>query len=242
LDSTDIADFSEAVQDVVSVLVEQGAGIAISYNDATNKLNIASTISQYTNEMAQDAIGEILTNSSNITHTYNDASNTISSDLTNSGASAGSYGNTSLVSISVDAKGRITSIANAGSLVIGDNFENFEDLTSFTTTSNSNQNAASFTTASKDIGKYRIGICFSWTVNVTTSDAIFGIYVDNSIVGNEFRMETSDTSNQNIPFNWFSYIDFGSATTHTIQLRTRAEIAGVTVTVNQVIAEIWRVN
>jgi len=192
--------------------------------------------------MAQDAIGSSLVDSSNIDLSYDDALGQITADLKNTTVTPSTYGGTSLVSITVDSKGRITNLSNAGSLALGDNFENFSDLTAFTTTSSSNQVAATFTTSSKAIGKYRIGMCFSWTVNVTNSDAIFGIYVDNVLLSDEFRMEVSEISNQNIPFSWFDYVTFGSETTHTIELRARLEFAGVTVTVNQVVAEMWRTN
>lgn len=49
-----------------------GAGISISGGQ------IASTITQYTDELAQDAVGGILTDSSTVDFTYNDAGNTIS--------------------------------------------------------------------------------------------------------------------------------------------------------------------
>lgn len=125
-------------------------------------------------------------------------------------------------------------------LVIGDQFEEFSDLTTFTTTANTNQVAASFATASKQLGKYRIGIQWEWTISSNTSDAIFSIWLDGVQISQEFRMEVSEVAIQNIPFDWFSYQTFSSINTHTLELRARAENAGVTVTVSQVRAEIWR--
>jgi cAMP phosphodiesterase len=55
-------------------------------------------------------------------------------------------------------------------------------------------------------------------------------------------METSETVTQNIPFNWFTYINFATETTHTIELRVRSEAAGQTTTVNRVRVEMWRVS
>lgn len=72
-----------------------------------------SPLSTVTVEDIQDAIASALTASSNITFSYNDTLNQISADLTNTGVSAASYGIASSVpTIVVDAKGRITSASN----------------------------------------------------------------------------------------------------------------------------------
>lgn len=126
------------------------------------------------------------------------------------------------------------------SLVLGDQFENFEDVTTFTTTSNVNQVAATFTTGSKQAGKYRIGISYDWTYSVTSADAIFSLFVDGVLVGGEWRMESSEVSTQRVPFSWFKYVSFGTVSTHTIELRARCETSGNTLTVYSVQAEIWR--
>lgn len=64
-------------------------------------------------EDIQDIIGGILANSSNINLTYNDVGNQITADLTNTGVTANTYGSASSVpSVTVDAKGRITSASN----------------------------------------------------------------------------------------------------------------------------------
>ncbi len=111
--STQITDFSEAVDDRVAALVVQGTGITVTYNDPANTLTVASSITQYTDEQAQDAVGTILTDSSNIDFTYNDVANTITADLTNTGIGATFYGNNSQVpQITFDAKGRATSATN----------------------------------------------------------------------------------------------------------------------------------
>lgn len=109
--SNQVSDFNEAVDDQVAVLLTAGTGVSISYNDGAGTLTISSS-NTYTDEQAQDAVGTILTDSSNIDFTYTDATPSITADLTSTGVTAGSYGNSSGSAYSeftVDAKGRLTS-------------------------------------------------------------------------------------------------------------------------------------
>jgi predicted double-glycine peptidase len=76
--STAVTDFAEAVDDRVAALVVAGTGITATYNDPANTLTLATTITQYTDELAQDAVGGILTDTASVDFTYNDAANTIS--------------------------------------------------------------------------------------------------------------------------------------------------------------------
>jgi len=124
--------------------------------------------------------------------------------------------------------------------VIGDNFQDFNDNTVFTTTSNVNQIAASFATTAKAVGRYRIGITWDWFISSNTSDSIFSVWLDGVQVSGEFRLEHSETVTQRLNNSWFFYTNFASITTHTLELRARAETNGVTVTVSNVNAEIWR--
>ena len=75
--SSQVTDFSEAVDDRVAALIVPGAGIGVSYNDPANTLTISSSITQYTDENAQDAVGNALLDSSSVDFTYNDAGNSI---------------------------------------------------------------------------------------------------------------------------------------------------------------------
>jgi len=137
---------------------------------------------------------------------------------------------------------RITSASNGPALVLGDNFEDFTDLTTFTTTAATNQVAATFTSTSKQAGKYRVAIQWDWSYNSDNNDAIFSIWVDGVQVSQEFSYELSETVSQLLNNHWFYYPTFATVQTHTIELRCRAETAGSTVTVTQVRAEMWRVS
>lgn len=75
--SVDITDLFESIDDRVNALLAAGAGISLSYNDAGNVLTIASTITQYTDEMARDALGTALVAGTNVTITPNDVGDTI---------------------------------------------------------------------------------------------------------------------------------------------------------------------
>jgi archaellum component FlaG (FlaF/FlaG flagellin family) len=90
--------------------LQAGAGISIT-NPAgiAGDPTVASTITQYTDEMAQDAVGGILTDTSTIDFTYNDGANTITADLKNTTVTPGSY---TSADITVGADGRITAAAN----------------------------------------------------------------------------------------------------------------------------------
>lgn len=121
-------------------------------------------------------------------------------------------------------------------------FEDFSDLATFTTTAATNQVAATFTSTSKQAGKYRVAIQWDWSYSSTTNDAIFSVWVDGVQVSQEFRYELSNVATQLLNNHWFYYPTFATVQTHTIELRCRAEIAGSTVTVTQVRAEMWRVS
>lgn len=157
------------------------------------------------------------------------------------GANAAIAATDSILGAFQKVQGQINAINSVlSTLVIGDQFQEFSDLTTFTTTANTNQVAATFTTTSKPTGKYRVGIQWNWSHNNATADAIFAVFMDNVQVSQEFRYELSDTALQLLNNHWFYYPTFATVQTHTLELRCRAETAGQTVTVSQVRAEIWR--
>lgn len=125
--------------------------------------------------------------------------------------------------------------------ILGDQFEEFSDLTTATTTGATNIVAASFTTLQKPLGKYRIGINWLWANSSTTVDGIFDVFLDGVLV-ETFREELSEALNQRIGKHFFFYSTFATVTTHTIELRMRQETAGATLSCFTCRAEIWRVN
>lgn len=69
---------NEMAQDALAAAFAAGShtGITITYNDASNSFDFASTVTQYTDEMAQDALAAAFAAGSHtgVTITYNDAS------------------------------------------------------------------------------------------------------------------------------------------------------------------------
>jgi hypothetical protein len=75
---------TELAADYLSNQIGNGAGIGLSVTGgagADQTLQIACTITQYTDEMAEDAVGGILTGTQSIGFTYNDGANTISAKV-----------------------------------------------------------------------------------------------------------------------------------------------------------------
>lgn len=74
-----VTDFVEAAQDAVAVMLAQGTGVTLTYNDAANSLTIASTGGSggLDAEAVRDAIGVAMIGVGNISVTVNDAADTI---------------------------------------------------------------------------------------------------------------------------------------------------------------------
>jgi hypothetical protein len=89
-----------------------GVEFSLGATASTDALPEGATNLYFTNERAQDAALGVLADSADIDFTYNDAGNSASAVLTTSGASAGTYGSASQSAVvTVDAKGRVTSIS-----------------------------------------------------------------------------------------------------------------------------------
>jgi hypothetical protein len=125
--------------------------------------------------------------------------------------------------------------------ILGDQFEEFSDLTTSTTTGATNIVAATFTTVSKPTGKYRIGINWLWANSSITVDGIFDVFLDGVLI-ETVRLELSEALNQRKLESLFFYSTFALVQTHVIELRMRQETAGSTLSCFTCRAEIWRVN
>lgn len=63
----------EYARDALGTALTQGTGITITPNDGADTITIATTITQYTDEMAQDAIGAMVADTATVDVTYTDA-------------------------------------------------------------------------------------------------------------------------------------------------------------------------
>lgn len=140
------------------------------------------------------------------------------------------------------ALGKLQAQINAivGSLVRGDNFQYFEDLTPATTTSSTYSDAASFTTTTKQAGNYRIGCQIRFSAHSTNNDFLFRLLVDGVQVGAEIAEESKDNSSQGNVRHVWGYVDFPIEATHTIAVQFRQETPAGTLTCSEVYIEMWR--
>lgn len=79
-DSSHTHSIDEDIDDRVAILIQNGAGITWSYNDAGGTLTPTVSITQYTDEMAQDAIGAMILDSTTINITYTDGTPELKAD------------------------------------------------------------------------------------------------------------------------------------------------------------------
>lgn len=244
-----ISDFNEVAQDAVGGILTDTASVDLTYNDGANQISAAVLPAGVNHDALQNFVAN-----EHIDHTAvninagtglsggGNISSSRTLNIANTAVTAGTYGASGVPQFTVNAQGQLTAASDGPALVIGDNFENFLDNTTFTTTAATEQVAATFSTTSKTAGGYRISINWTWAISVTNFDAIFRVYVDGVQIDGDFREEASETANQRFENSWTFYTNFPTTTTHTIQLRTLNEVAAPTISVFFVRAEIWRVS
>lgn len=205
---------------------------------------LSSTISDF-NEAAQDAVGNILTNSADINFNYNDAGNSISSLLTTTGVSAGTYGTPSTFPIvTVDNKGRITNITtDTVSAIFGSSFFNAESLGLSTVASTTFTNKVTLTTTSVPAGTYRVGWSYEWYFTDGGNSFRGRVLVDGATQLLAQVQEPKDThTTQRHPASGFGYVTFGSNGTHTITLDYSRSAGSGTAGISNARLEFWRVS
>lgn len=118
--------YSTITVDAKGRITSAANGVAPPAN--TDGLPEGVTNLYFTPERAQDAVGAALTDTANITWTYNDGANTISSDLTNTGVVAATYGSaTQIPQLVIDAKGRVTSATNVALSIASTQISDFNE-------------------------------------------------------------------------------------------------------------------
>jgi hypothetical protein len=128
--------------------------------------------------------------------------------------------------------------AASATIVFGQGFEVFTDNTAFTSTSTSNVVVATFTTASKEAGTYRIGVRHNLITSNNNNQVTLGIYVDSVLQDREYRYIYSSAVTSDFNICQVVYVSFTGTGSHTIDLRGR--ITNNSFTVSLVEAEIWR--
>jgi uncharacterized protein DUF5907 len=79
--AANVTDFSEAVDDRVAVLIQNGTGITWTYNDVAGTLTPTVTVAGYTDEMVDDRVAILIQNNTQTNWTYDDAAGSLKLDL-----------------------------------------------------------------------------------------------------------------------------------------------------------------
>lgn len=111
-----------------------------------------------------------------------------------------------------------------------------------TTTSIAWQTKVTLTTPSIPAGVYRIGWSYEFGVTGGISDSFYGqVILDTTTVLCSHSQEIKDTTDV-AGYSGFTYVTFGSSTTHEISTQYCSETSGISVMIQNARLEIWRVS
>lgn len=131
--------------------------------------------------------------------------------------------------------------AQLNAKVYGTEFESFQSTSSFSSSSPAFVLAAGFTTTSKSIGLYRISVDYNLSIDSTSGRLEGRLVVDGVDQKTDYISRTGDINSRHRATTT-TYINFGTVSTHTIELFISRAGLGSTVTLNDVTFEIWRVS
>lgn len=211
-------------------------GGSLKYKTQNGTFTLSTGVSH---EEIQDLTANLLKDSNEIDFEYDDLAAELTATLKDSGVSPGEYTNPN---IEINSKGIVTGIEDGPSLILGDNFEEFEDLTSASTNSTNPFTLSTFNSTIKQPGKYRIGVFLNIEGNSTSNDARFRLTINGVDVGSIYSEEHKDTSSTQ--FNWrnqFFYYQNTIENTKTIDVEGWTESSGNLV-LKECRIEMWRVS
>lgn len=241
----------EEVEDIVANLITAGSGIDINYDDVANTLTIsidAATLSTINSALqVGDSVSSLLNDVqyqtlSQVNTLVNNHANLVNNPHSVTAAQVGlsNVDNTSDLDKPVSTATQAAINAAIAGQLLGDNFQDFSDLNTFSTTSDTFVQAYVFNTSTKDTGRYRVGFTYTYEPSSTGSDDEFEVRIDGDPINLIALQEGKDTgSDQGVLKSSFGYVTFFTQTTHIIEVYVRQTGGGTTV-VKGTIIEIWR--
>jgi len=250
ISSSQITDFTEAVQDAVGASLTDSSSVDFTYTDASNQITAIVLPAGVNHDALQNFVANEHINHSSVSVNAGtgltgggDLTSTRTISMPNVGT-AGTYGTTTTYPIiTLDAQGRVTTVTTQTvSAVFGSSFQTYSDTVIATSSSNTFSAAAEFTTTSVPAGTYRVAVNFSFYHTDANNDARFRLMVDGAQVGDEVREEVQDTGTDQRYIRYIiGYVSL-SAATHLIELEFARSGGGGTVGCPQTHFEFWRVS